>query len=90
MSDWKPATGQRIERLFAWVSIDPDGGEGVMAVNMMIAGRPTLVPLVGADMDRVESYREIAEMVARKTGLPARLIEFGSRQEVSDGVAHAV
>src|ERR1700745_2265416 len=27
---WKPQTGQKIERLYAWIAEEPDGGEGVM------------------------------------------------------------
>ncbi len=47
----KPGAGQKIERLFAWVSIEPDGGEGVLGASMRLQGRDMFVPLVGADRE---------------------------------------
>lgn len=75
MSDaWKHSTGQKIERLYAWVATEPDGGEGLcsMPVGDMIA------PLIGADRERIESLRRYAELVHRSTGFSVKLKVFGS------------
>lgn len=48
---------QRIERLYAWIASRDDGQDGIPAV-MSLAGP---MPLVGADKDRIESFRRVAE-----------------------------
>jgi hypothetical protein len=76
MSAWKPGTGQKIERLYAWVATEPDGGEGVC--SMLLGG--VQMPLIGADMARVESLAPHAALVARMSGYPVRLVEFSTRR----------
>ena len=41
-------TGQRIERLYAFVALEADGGEGV-AAGVILPGTRLYMPLVGAD-----------------------------------------
>ena len=77
MSTWKPNTGQKIERLYAWIATEPDGGEGVCAA-LMPDGK-MMMPLVGADMERMESLRHYAAEAVRFTGYPVRLVEFSNR-----------
>lgn len=72
---WNPRSGQRIERLYAWVAAEPDGGEGIVARHIEGFG---WMPLVGADRARIESYRAIAEDIARDKGYPVRLKVFAS------------
>jgi hypothetical protein len=81
MTDWKAGRGLKIERLYAWIATEPDGGEGVVGASMMIAGREMLVPLIGADGARIASYREYAERTERETGFPVRLVVFGDRRD---------
>lgn len=76
MSEDRWRRGQRIEALFAWVSVEPDGGEGVLAADMEMFGRLTCVPLVGADLDRMESYRAYAEALHKITQRPVKLVRF--------------
>jgi hypothetical protein len=73
-STWRPGTGQKIEKLYAWISEEPDGGEGV--VGMRIPSLGGMVPLIGADGARIESLRQHAEIVRRVTGYPVRLKVF--------------
>jgi hypothetical protein len=73
--DWKPGNGLKIERIYAWVAEEPDGGEGVVASQIPGVG---WVPLIGADRSRIESYRERAAAVARGTGCKVRLKLFGA------------
>jgi len=73
---WKAGTGQKIEKLYAWVATEPDGGEGVCAMSIPSLGG--MVPLVGADRARIESLRPHAAAVRTATGFPVRLKVFGS------------
>lgn len=70
---------KRIDRVFAFVMIDQDGNEGVPAVSMPSG---LVMPLMGADLERVESLRPLAEMFASKTGSTITLCVFGDRREV--------
>jgi hypothetical protein len=72
--DWRPGTGQKIERLYAWVVVESDGGEGVAAASI----GAMMIPLIGADQARVESLRSHAEAVRRASGCRVLLKVFGS------------
>ena len=74
---WKAGTGQKIERLYAWVATETDGGEGVCSWLMPDGVH---MPLVGADMARIESLAPQAALIARATGYPVRLVEFSTRR----------
>lgn len=76
-TDWKPGKGLKIEKLYAWVATEPDGGEGVCAVHIPALGG--MVPLVGADRERIESYRPHAEQTRKASGYPVRMVEFSTR-----------
>jgi hypothetical protein len=79
-----PETGERVEQLmvselWAWVSLDPaDGSEGVLAVN---AGG-VWMPLVGADRNRIESYRAFALEAQKHMPNPIELRRFGQMQVI--------
>jgi hypothetical protein len=64
----------RIEQMYAFVTIDKDGDEGIIDGSWM--------PLVGADMARVEKLRPIARNIARADGREVRLIRFSVREEL--------
>jgi hypothetical protein len=74
----EPCTGLRIEKMFAFVAIDPeDDNEGVCSVQL----GDTHYPMVGADMAMVDKLRPYAEGLA-KAGMTIRLVEFTTRTEV--------
>ncbi len=78
---WKPRTGQSIEALYAWVATEPDGGEGILGAHL--PGTGTLImPLVGADIERIRSLRTYAEMIRGKLGYPVRFIRFSQRDDL--------
>lgn len=77
---WRPGQGQAIEAMYAWVVTEPDGGEGVAGMNIPSLGG--MVPLVGADMDRIMSLRPYAQQVKQLTGYPVRLVRFSSREDL--------
>lgn len=67
---------QRVTELYAWIATERDGGEGVPAASMVVDGQLMLVPLIGADLARLESLRPTAVAVANESGCPVRLRRF--------------
>ncbi len=64
--------------MFAFIALDEDGTEGVV-------GYPTsqgMLPLVGADMARVDSLRPYAQQIARSNGVPVTLVRFSVREDI--------
>jgi len=71
----------RIEEMYAFVAEDsgPDD-EGVVAMSV----GDVMLPLVGADMARVESLKPIAQDIASQTGKKVKLIHFTNREDLGD------
>ncbi len=69
----------RIEEMYAFVAEDsgPDD-EGVVAMSV----GSVMLPLVGADMARVESLKPIAREIAARTGQKIKLLHFTHREEL--------
>ncbi len=62
----------RIDKLYAWVIAHKDeDDEGVPAVEMPDR---YVMPLMGADMPRVESMQQIVQDLANSEGKPIKLI----------------
>ena len=80
MASWKPGTGQKIAALYAWVAEEPDGGEGVL--SMQLGG--VQMPLVGADRERIESLRHYAEQIRALTSYPIRLVRYTHREDLEE------
>lgn len=72
--EWKARTGQKIEKLYAWVAAEEDGGEGIIAVHSPVGP----VPAIGADRERIEGYRPSAVAVSQMMGCPVRLKMFST------------
>lgn len=67
-----------IDRMFAFIAVSEDGeGEGIAAHYSPELGG--WMPLVGADMDRMTSYKPIAQELANKSGRRIVLSQFESR-----------
>ncbi len=73
----------KIEKMFAFVCEDsgPDD-EGIMGIQEPYTG--IFMPLVGADMNRVKSLVEKAEIISQKVGKPYRILEFSVRKDVTE------
>ncbi len=71
----------RIEEMYAFVAEDtgPDD-EGVVAMN--VGG--VMLPMVGANMARVESLRLIAKDITARTGKKIKLLHFTQREDLGD------
>jgi hypothetical protein len=66
--------------MYAWIATEPDGGESVCGA--MIGGG--MMPLVGADMDRIKSLRRLAQVTHKATGCPVRLVRFSKREDLEE------
>jgi hypothetical protein len=64
--------------MFAFVAVEDDG-EGICGF-LMPDGK--WVPLVGADMERIDALRPIAKEIAEQSGKTIRLIHFSTRREL--------
>jgi hypothetical protein len=67
----------RITELYAFLAEEAPGEEGVMA---FWTGE-TWMPMIGADMTRVESLLPLAEAISRATGKPSRVRRFVLRED---------
>lgn len=70
-----------IKAIYAWVMTQPDGGEAIPAIATPDG---LTMPLIGADVDRVNSFRRIAENMRRDVGYPVRLVRFGHREVLEE------
>ena len=73
-----PNTLLRIDALYAFVSVDAAGNEGLCAAPM---GGITM-PLITADEARLPRLMSIAEHLANRSGLRLRLIRLHQREEL--------
>uniref|UniRef100_A0A6M3X503 Uncharacterized protein n=1 Tax=viral metagenome TaxID=1070528 RepID=A0A6M3X503_9ZZZZ len=71
----------RIEEMYAFVTEDsgPED-EGIVGMNLGFGW----MPLVGADMARVESLKPIVRGIAAETGKRIKLLHFTHREELGD------
>jgi hypothetical protein len=68
---------QRIDRLFAWVVTHADGGQGIPSIR--VGGMA--LPLVGADLARMNSLRDSAmTCLEREDCVGLELVEFSARR----------
>ena len=74
----------RIEEMYAFIAEDtgPDdeGIVGIQAISREHA--PIWLPLVGADMARVDSLRPLAEGIGHQTGKKVTLVHFSNRRDL--------
>jgi hypothetical protein len=74
--------GSKIERIYAWIVTEPDGGDGRPAV------RGLALPLISTHRGVVEKFRGQALEIQRRTRFPVRLVYFETWVELerlSDG-----
>jgi len=76
---------QVIEKMFAFVSVDKNGNEGVIATTLPGMG-PIITPLMGADMKMMERLYPIAKEISQISGAPFKVLEFCIRTDITDQV----
>lgn len=74
-------TMPHIGKVWAYLSKDENGNEGVCAVFSGPFGA-SLIPLIAADQIRLAAMTPIAERLARESGRTIMLVEFTSRVDV--------
>jgi len=72
---------KKIDELWAWICTETDGSEGVPAISMNLNGVDHMAPMIGADRDRVESYRPyVMDLVKDRPELKFKLVRFGCKE----------
>jgi hypothetical protein len=75
---------KKIERLFAFVSVDDGSGdEGIIAFLDQTTG--TMMPMIGADIARVDSLKPIAEQIKAAMGVNYRIEYFERADRDNEG-----
>lgn len=73
----------RIDEMFAFIAENEPGEEGVTGITVSsFSGSDIFMPLVGADMERMESLKQVAKELAATTGKPIKLVKFSKREEI--------
>jgi hypothetical protein len=70
---------ETIDEMYAWVITLPDGSESVPAAR---GASGMWLPLIGADQERMESFRDYATDLAATEGRKLCLARFTSRQDM--------
>lgn len=71
----------KIEEIFAYIAVDNEPeDEGVVAAAIGPMG--IMMPLIGANVARVDSIREMARKIANDSGKTIRLCKFSVREIV--------
>jgi len=74
----------RIEEMYAIVARDENGDEGIMGASMIIEGQPMMMPLVGADVERVKQWIPKAKQLADMSGTSFRIFRFRDKEDVTE------
>lgn len=69
----------KIEEMFAFVAQDDNHDEGVMGFQV----GNTMMPMVGADMARVNQLRPYADKISQITGKEYRIYKFSQRTDIT-------
>lgn len=68
-----------ITQLWAFVCVEDDGDEGVIAFTTVDG---VVLPLIGSDLDRVRALRSLARQTVDATGQPVVLKRFTAMEVV--------
>lgn len=69
----------KINEMYAFIATEADGQEGICAFQT----EPGMwMPMVGADLARMESLRPMAEKIAKATGKQIEVIKFTNREHL--------
>lgn len=75
-------SGRRIESVYAVLSVDEDGGEGIMGFQVRPPNGPWM-PLISSDLEKIEGLAERhGKAVGEGMNMKIVLAEFTTRREV--------
>ncbi len=66
--------------MFAFIVEEADGGEGVPGFS----SRGVMWPLVGADLERIESMRGAAQHIANESRKPMKIVKFTAMEQIGE------
>ena len=72
---------QKIEALYAWIVTEDNGEEGIPAIEMLVDNKPTMMPLIGSDLERIKSLAEVTQTLQDNVDQEWQLVKF-VKQEV--------
>ena len=67
-----------INSLMAWVAVDAQGNEGIIACQTPQG----VMPMMGGDPAKVLKMKPMADQIATRTGMAVKLLRFSNREEV--------
>jgi hypothetical protein len=70
----------QITEMFAFISSDEKDGEGLCAVPSVHG----MLPMVGGDMERMDSLRPLAIQLSQMYGMKIKLLKFSVRTELEE------
>ena len=79
MSDFRSLGGKpnlKVDSLYAFLAQGEDGTEGIMAMSVPMNGQMMMLPMVGADIERIKSLLPVAKKVALASGMTFRIYRF--------------
>lgn len=69
-----PDPGKRIEMLYLWIAIHPNGAEGIIAADLeVMPGEIRHTPLMNSRRDSAEAMRPIATSLGAASDPPVRV-----------------
>ena len=68
------------KKLFAYLSVDQDGTEGLMAY--FFTERAEWIPMIGTDMARMKALRKTADDIARTCQITYKIVTYHMANEV--------
>ena len=72
---------KKVDEMYVFVVEGSDGDEGIPA----FMDGSMMLPLIGCDMDRVQSLTGIAQMMANASGKPMKIYKFsGAREQIGE------
>ena len=74
------AADQVVDELFAFLMTDAAGNESIPAIRL----GNVAMPLVGADMERMSSFRGQVEQIAKKMNQVVRLCKFSQKEIIAE------
>lgn len=76
----------KIDSLYAYLAVGKDGDEGIMAASLPVNGQMTLMPMVGADIDRIKSLLPMARHIALSSGFTFKIYRFDNKVEITEEI----
>lgn len=89
MNDFQNIGGKpnlKVESLYAYLAQGENGTEGIMAASVPINGQMMMLPMVGADIDRIKSLLPIAKQIALASGITFRIYRFDAKVDITEEI----